>query len=263
MKIYLLFFSLTLTILFAGIHSATLIIENNCLSTIWPATLTGGGATQLSNTGFELAPYKSYSLHVPASWTGRIWARTQCSSDSSGIFTCATADCGSKQVACNGAGGDPPASLAEFTIGTFGGQDFYDVSLVDGFNLPVSITPQGGSGANCVSTSCAANVNVMCPSELALTEPDGGDIIGCKSACNVFNQSQYCCTGEYSTPETCNKASKYYMIFKSPCPQAYSYAFDDSTSAYTCSGGPNYTITFCPWLRKESFFRCTISFLEG
>ncbi|GKV02374.1 hypothetical protein SLEP1_g14818 [Rubroshorea leprosula] len=239
MKIYLLFFSLTLTILFAGIHSATLIIENNCLSTIWPA-ITNSGATQLSNTGFELASHKSYSLDVPASWVGRIWARTQYSSDSSGTFTCATADCGSKQIACNGAGGDPPSSLAEFSL-------------------------QGAALVliNCVSTSCAANVNAICPSELALTEPDGGNIIGCKSACIVFNKPQYCCTGEYGTPETCNKASQYYMIFKNQCPQAYSYAFDDSTTTYSCSGGPNYTITFCPFLRPANFLRCTISFSEG
>ncbi|GLT36434.1 hypothetical protein SLA2020_108090 [Shorea laevis] len=160
----------------AGSHSTTLIIENNCLSTIWPAIRTfRASATPLSNSGFELAFHKSYSLDVPASWVGQIWARTQCSSDSSGTFTCATADCGSKQVACNGAGADPPASLAEFTLQGVWGQGFYHVSLVDGFNLPVSITPQGGSGANCVSTNCAANVNVMCPSELALTEPDGGE----------------------------------------------------------------------------------------
>ncbi|KAF0929283.1 hypothetical protein E2562_019870 [Oryza meyeriana var. granulata] len=35
-------------------------------------------------------------------------------------------------------------------------------------------------------------------------------------------------------------------VFKSACPRSYSYAFDDPTSTFTCSGGPDYTVTFCP-----------------
>ncbi|GLT25750.1 hypothetical protein SLA2020_008600 [Shorea laevis] len=239
------FFGLTFVILFSGIHSATLTVKNNCPYTIWPATQTGGGAAQLSNTGFELASKASVPLDTPAPWNaGRLWARTQCSSDSSGRFTCATADCGSGQVACNGAGGAPPASLAEFTLASNGGQDTYDISLVDGFNLPVSITPQGGSGQNCTTTSCPANVNAVCPSDLAVKGSDGS-IIGCKSACDAFNEPQYCCTFPYNSSSTCTPTT-YSMIFKNQCPQAYSYAFDDPSSTFTCTGSPNYLITFCP-----------------
>ena len=39
-------------------------------------------------------------------------------------------------------------------------------------------------------------------------------------------------------------------IFKSACPTAYSYPYDDAASTFTCSGsssvGVGYTITFCP-----------------
>ncbi|KAK8607174.1 hypothetical protein V6N13_052918 [Hibiscus sabdariffa] len=217
-------------------------VRNNCPFTIWPATLTGGGRPQLSNTGFELASQRQNSINVPAPWTGRIWARTQCSS-SSGRFTCATADCGSGQVACNGRGGAPPGTLAEFTVAN-GGQNFYDISLVDGYNLPVSITPQDGSGPTCTRTSCAANVNSVCPSELAV-RGSGGNTIGCKSACVAFGQPQYCCTGEYNSPQRCQPRN-YSRIFKNQCPQAYSYAYDDRSSTFACNGGPNYLITFCP-----------------
>ncbi|KAK6231695.1 Thaumatin family - like 10 [Theobroma cacao] len=242
MRLYLLF-GLSLALLMSGAHMATLNIRNNCPYTIWPGTLTGGGGAQLPNTGFELAPQASNSINVPAPWTGRLWARTQCST-SSGSFSCATANCGSGQVACNGAGAVPPASLVEFTLAANGGQDFYDVSLVDGFNLPVSITPQGGSGPTCTTTSCAANVNSVCPSELAVRGSDG-NIIACKSACVAFNQPQYCCTGDFDSPETC-QPSNYSRIFKGQCPQAYSYAYDDPSSTFSCTGGPNYLITFCP-----------------
>ncbi|KAJ6755543.1 hypothetical protein OIU79_028034 [Salix purpurea] len=34
-----------------------------------------------------------------------------------------------------------PASLVEFTPSGDGGKDYYDIGLVDGFNLPISITP--------------------------------------------------------------------------------------------------------------------------
>ncbi|OMO81826.1 Thaumatin [Corchorus capsularis] len=222
---------------------ATLTIRNNCPYTIWPATLTGGGRPQLGNTGFQLAPQVSSSINVPAPWTGRVWARTGCSTNS-GRFVCATADCGSGQVACNGAGGAPPATLAEFTLAPNSRQDFYDISNVDGFNLPLSITPQGGSGPRCTGTSCSANINSVCPSKLAV-RGSGGNIIGCKSACVVFGEPQYCCTGEYNSATRC-QPTNYSRIFKNQCPQAYSYAYDDQSSTFSCTGGPNYLITFCP-----------------
>ncbi|GKV40872.1 hypothetical protein SLEP1_g48471 [Rubroshorea leprosula] len=244
MTICFFFFGLTLVILLSGIHSATLTVKNNCPYTIWPATQTGGGAAQLSNTGFVLSSQASVSVVTPAPWSGRLWARTQCSTGSSGKFICATADCGSGQVACHGAGGTPPASLAEFTLASKGGKDNYDVSLVDGFNLPLSITPQGGSGENCTTTSCGANINAVCPSDLAV-RGSSGSIISCKSACVAFNQPQYCCTGMFNSSNTC-KPTNYSMIFKNECPHAYSYAYDDRSSLFSCTGSPNYLITFCP-----------------
>ncbi|OVA17942.1 Thaumatin [Macleaya cordata] len=224
-----------------SVFSATFTFKNNCPYTVWPGTLTGGGGSQLSSTGFELGTGASSSLEAPASWSGRFWARTGCSTDSSGKFTCATADCGSGQIACNGAGAIPPATLIEFTLGTGGAQDFYDTSLVDGYNLPMSATPQGGS--SCSSTSCPANVNAVCPPELSV-KGSNGSTIACKSACLAFNQPQYCCTGAYGSPQTC-LPTNYSKIFKNACPQAYSYAYDDKSSTFTCTGA-NYLITFCP-----------------
>ena len=139
--------SFTLHEINTGAHAATITITNKCTTTIWPATLTGDQKPQLSTTGFELASGASRSVNIPpGQWSGRFWARTRCSTDPSGRFTCATADCGSGQVECNGAGGTPPATLIEFTIAENGGQDFYDVSNVDGFNIQVSVVPQGGNG---------------------------------------------------------------------------------------------------------------------
>ena len=237
-------FCLTFALLVSGAHLATVSIKNNCPYTIWPATLTSDNKPQLSTTGFELPSTQTRTIDVGGQWKGRFWARTQCSSDASGKFTCATADCGSGQVTCNGNGGAPPASLVEINVVGNNGQDFFDISLVDGFNLPVSVTPQGGSGDKCTTATCSADVNSVCPPELAMKGSDG-KTIGCKSACVVFGQPQYCCTPPNNTPETCGPTN-YSKIFKDQCPQAYSYAYDDPTSTFSCTGGANYAITFCP-----------------
>ncbi|XP_042501201.1 thaumatin-like protein 1b [Macadamia integrifolia] len=225
--------------LVSGGLSITFTFKNNCPFTVWPGTLTGGNKPQLSSTGFELAPGASNSIDAGVGWSGRFWGRTTCSS-STGSFKCETADCGSSQVACNGAGAIPPASLVEFTLGS---PDFYDISLVDGFNLALSVTPQGGSGG-CPSVGCSANVNSVCPAELAVKRTDG-TTVGCKSACGALGSPEYCCSGAHNTPETC-PPTNYSKIFKDQCPQAYSYAYDDKTSTFTCGTGANYLITFCP-----------------
>ncbi|KAG2408805.1 Thaumatin-like protein [Vigna angularis] len=56
--------------------------------------------------------------------------------------------------------------------------------------------------------------------------------------------------GPYATPETC-KASSYSELLKSACPRAYSFAYDDATSTFTCASA-NYLITFCPSSTKRS-----------
>ncbi|KAG0542648.1 hypothetical protein BDA96_02G123000 [Sorghum bicolor] len=151
-------------------HGATGVkftFRNNCPETVWPETLTSSGPA-FPTTGFPLPPGASLSFSgVGATWSGRVWGRYRCTATTSpgggARFSCESGDCGSGQVACNGAGGAPPATLAEFTLGGGGGgnKDFYDVSNVDGFNLPVEIEP--AAGGRCRSTSCPADINRVCP----------------------------------------------------------------------------------------------------
>ncbi|KAI3922646.1 hypothetical protein MKX01_006335 [Papaver californicum] len=217
---------------------ATFTFINNCDYTVWPGILSNSGSPKLGTTGFQLPKSNSVSFQAPAGWSGRFWGRTGCTFDSSGKGSCSTADCGSGQIECNGAGATPPATLAEFTLG-LGSQDFYDVSLVDGYNLPMIVEGTGQSGSTCVTTGCVTDLNRQCPTELKV---DNGD--ACKSACEAFRTPEYCCSGEFGTPNTC-RPSVYSKIFKSACPRSYSYAYDDATSTFTCTGA-DYTITFCP-----------------
>ncbi|XP_051139312.1 thaumatin-like protein 1 [Andrographis paniculata] len=220
----------------------TITIANQCDYSVWPGILPNAGSSGLGTTGFHLPAHDTRSFQAEPGWSGRFWGRTACSFDS-GSGRCATGDCGTNQIECNGAGAAPPATLAEFTIGS-GAPDFYDVSLVDGYNLPMVIEPGGGGSGACGLTGCVADLNRMCPNELR-----AGDGQGCKSACGAFGLPEYCCREEYGSPATC-RPSAYSEMFKNACPRSYSYAFDDATSTFTCTGS-DYTLIFCPSLTSQ------------
>ncbi|XP_072994299.1 pathogenesis-related thaumatin-like protein 3.5 isoform X1 [Typha latifolia] len=226
----------------------TFTISNNCPHTIWPGTLAGAGTPQLPTTGFRLDSGQTVRIPAPPGWSGRIWARTGCEFDGDEAGMCQTGDCGGR-MECHGVGALPPATLFEITLGKGTDEDFYDVSLVDGYNLPLVAIP-GLQNGECNATGCMADLNRGCPKELQVDCGDG--VIACKSACEVFGLDQYCCSGEFANPNTC-KPSMYSSIFKSACPRAYSYAFDDATSTFTCKAN-DYTIVFCPttnWMKRS------------
>ncbi|XP_066374071.1 thaumatin-like protein 1b [Miscanthus floridulus] len=247
--------SCVLATLVTGADAATFTITNSCGYTVWPGILSNAGAPPPSTTGFELAPGQSAAVTVATSWSGRIWARTLCATSAdSGAFACATADCGSGAVECSGRGAAPSATLAELTLaGGTSGDDFYDVSLVDGFNVPMLVAPRASSAAaangssSCWPTGCPADLNAACPAELRVAGAGGGAAVACRSACEAFAAVEYCCSGAYGSPATC--APKPYCFFKVACPSTYSYAYDDATSTFTCAsaaGGGGYDVVFCP-----------------
>ncbi|XP_019236594.1 PREDICTED: uncharacterized protein LOC109216841 [Nicotiana attenuata] len=222
------------------ISATVFTLQNNCPYTVWPGTLSAKGAAILGDGGFSLSHGDTIHLPAPSGWSGRFWARTGCTFDNSGNGKCITGDCGA--LKCTG-GGVPPVSLAEFTIAKSNNEkDFYDVSLVDGYNVGVGIQTSGGSG-DCQYAGCIADVNGNCPTELQVLD-NSGKVVACKSACAQFNKPEYCCTGDHATPQTC-PPTHYSQLFKNACPSAYSYAYDDASSTFTCSGS-DYLITFCP-----------------
>ncbi|KAJ9706632.1 hypothetical protein PVL29_001881 [Vitis rotundifolia] len=120
------------TLFFTSAHAAIFNIQNHCSYTVWAGAVPGGGR--------RLDPRQSWSLTVRAGTTGaRIWARTGCNFDGAGRGHCQTGDCGGL-LQCT-AYGTPPNTLAEFALNQFSGKDFYDISLVDGFNVPMAFNP--------------------------------------------------------------------------------------------------------------------------
>ncbi|KAI4323646.1 hypothetical protein L6164_023235 [Bauhinia variegata] len=239
-------FLLTLYLSVSGINSTTFTVVNRCNFTVWPASSSSGAAPALSTTGFRLRTDESMAINAPTAWSGRFWGRTDCEEDSTGKFSCSTGDCGSGKVYCSGNESRPPTTLIEFSLASNGkSNDFYDVNLGDGYNLPVIVVPRGPFGTSCRSVGCVVDVNVECPAELMVySDNQRANVVGCMSACAAFNSSQFCCKGDHNTHETC-PPTNYSQFFKTACPRAYSYAFDDEDNTSTCSQA-DYTITFCP-----------------
>ncbi|KAI3424679.1 uncharacterized protein J3R85_010435 [Psidium guajava] len=207
-------------------------VQNYCKETVWPGITN---SESFNGSIFALKPGQSAVYNVSVPWSGRIWGRTGCDFDKNGTGNCQTGGCGTS-LNCTGPG-SPPVSIAEFTLG---GLDYYDVSLVNGFNLPIVIKTVNAKG-NCSNAGCDGDLRSNCPSELAVKSD--GKVIACNSACDAFNKDEYCCRGAFGTAETC-QPSNYSRAFKSACPDAYSYAKDDRTSLKTCAS-PDFVVSFC------------------
>ncbi|CAN4100646.1 unnamed protein product [Withania somnifera] len=235
--------SLFFCMFFSYSFAYNFIISNNCPFTIWPGTLSGAGTPPLPAIGFQLDAGENITIPSVPGWSGRIWARTGCTFDASGIGSCQTGDCGGK-LECSGLVATPPASLFEITLGVGDNKDFYDVSIVDGYNLPMVAVPKGVNGG-CNATGCLSNLNMGCPKELQVMGgyEGEGNVVACKRACEAFGLDQYCCAGQFANPTTCQPS--FSTIFKNVSPRAYSYAFDDGTSTFTCKAS-DYAIIFCP-----------------
>jgi hypothetical protein len=221
---------------------------NHMSQTIWVAAAPNA-STPLAATGWVLPAGQSVTITTPNNLNTRFWGRTGCVFNSAGVGHCETGDCGGL-FQCKG-WGTIPATLAEVNFDAWDHLDFYDVSMVDGANLPMYINITKSSGGTvdkisqngCVPAGCTKPVN--CPSVLDVKA--GGAVVGCISACARLGGDQYCCRGQWSSRAACDPAQwpvDYAAVFKSAEPYAYSYVDDDATSVFTCSGVCDYRITF-------------------
>ncbi|KAI6671122.1 hypothetical protein NL676_006007 [Syzygium grande] len=226
-------------------QALTLTLVNNCPFTVWPAIQPNAGHPVLERGGFPLPTLTHRSFPAPdALWSGRVWARTHCSHAHGGSFSCATGDCGGR-LECGGLGGAAPATLAQFTI-HHGHADFssYGVSLVDGFNVPMTVTPHEGKGV-CPVVGCRADLLATCPPQLQMRSPPGhGPVVACKSGCEAFRTDELCCRNHYNSKETC-RASSYSEFFKRACPATFTFAHDSPSLMHECSSPRELKVIFC------------------
>ncbi|KQK10506.1 osmotin-like protein [Brachypodium distachyon] len=234
-------------LLLADFAPMTLTVVNNCPYPIWPGIQANADSEVLEGGGFYLPALSHHSFPAPThAWSGRIWARTGCApAGGAQELRCATGDCGGR-LQCGGLGGAAPATLAQVSLhhgGNDNDQSSYGVSVVDGFNVGLSVTPHEGRG-NCPVLACRKNLTETCPSELQVRAGAGDGVVACKSGCQAFGTDELCCRNMYNSPQTC-RASKYSQFFKGECPQAFTYAHDSPSLTHECSAPRELKVIFC------------------
>ncbi|KAI9272751.1 thaumatin [Phascolomyces articulosus] len=203
-----------------------IVVQNDCNYKLIVGESQNG---DLYGSSVDVEAGGKHTFTFDPNWKGRVWGRRSCSGKE-----------------CNFAGLWAPATLAEVLFKDHAGDDYYDISLVDGYNEPMKMEPINPDKTSkqdfrrCGQPTC---VNAPdCAEELQMKDKNG-KFIGCQSACSKFRTPEYCCTGKFDE-NTC-KASKYAESFTKACPDAYSFAYDDATSTYLCRAD-GYKVTFCP-----------------
>ncbi|KAL5563388.1 hypothetical protein UlMin_033135 [Ulmus minor] len=197
----------------------TIRLINSCPHTIWPEIATNPQTT----ITFPLGQGESKNVFAAPNWSGTIWGRTLCTPDATGALSCATGDC----IASSSCP-PPTTTVAEFGLNftEYGQYCSYSVSLVRGFNLPLTVVPYGGTGKYCRATGCVVDLNQDCPEELRVLYGNGV-VVGCNSACEAGD-----CSGNFRD------------YFESSCPRARSLV-SDMTNSFVCLSAEYYDLVFC------------------
>lgn len=231
----------------------------------------GGGFRLAADTGGR---EDSHAVTVKQGWQVSFWGRTGCSNDNNNL-NCASGAALSNidnrdKLKAGGIGSAFPATKGEIRFDGYGDQHYYDISIVDGFNLPIRIEPVTGtykkvgrsdSQYDCTVAGGAPDLTAKAATELPLLlYTVNGKNSGVYSACkysyvtNHKEDAAYCCNSPYVN-EKCNPDDwpvnvNSAKLFKKYYPLAYSYAYDDKASTFTCkNAGPakftGYLVTFC------------------
>lgn len=244
--------------------ASPLSIKNSCSVPIWVQTQPNANMPPLSDGIVKLAPNASHSYNITGNWAGRFWPKTKCDQNGN---NCAT---GQSAPPCPTGGCQPPADTkVEFNFDDPGtNQSWYDISLVDGYSLPVEIVPRGVSSGSCVKTDCAVSFGACPQNETSVGDlriQQGGATVGCFSPCKKWNwptplglgkpETQQpglmlCCPTPPVSPTRCSAGpvatSQYVTMVHNNCPSAYSYAYDDDAGLHACPLNTGFDVTFCP-----------------
>ncbi|XP_021719487.1 putative receptor-like protein kinase At4g00960 [Chenopodium quinoa] len=79
-----------------------------------------------------------------------------------------------------------PVNFIDLNTSHNGNQDLYNANVVAGYNLPVTMVPQGSNGSRCALTGCVFDYEYGCPDDHRVIT--NGTIIGCRSSvvCEPF-----------------------------------------------------------------------------
>lgn len=200
----------------------TFVMYNKCKYPIWVGMSVEAEyvSKMPEKGGFKLVSGQTKNISVPNMESLNLWGRTNCAMVD-GKFTCDTGECwatdnnnGADGKCCSDStcnGPQPPESLVELTLAVDEcSNDFYDVSAVDGYNVPVSLQPidfeitevigyKEGDAYQCGAAEINTfDVNQKCPHALVLNGnatkgPESfnfADLSYCISPCKaLFNEN--------------------------------------------------------------------------
>ena len=176
-------------------QTARLRVVSRCTKPIWIAHSTNLAGDQ--DVELSAGEYHDYDIPAAGLASTRFWPKLGC--DATG-HACTVGDNGEGGGApCGATGCEPPFdSKFEATFAGTGSSDqtWYDLSLVDGYTLPLAVRPLGaGAGdGTCVASDCSSLTLDVCPAseqdglDLRVTDPaDPSTTIACLSPCKAWN----------------------------------------------------------------------------
>jgi len=171
-----------------------------------------------------VSPAENRVYSLPNVWvSGTLWGRTNCrdctADHAVGTRCCETGDAGgtlyNRHEDGSAIGMEKPITKVELNF--LNSPDFYDVSQVDGFNLPVQMTPVKGTGDDKTRTTgywlgcpgVTGNVNSVCPDSSMIKDaaqyPFGGDFSYGLALKNAAGGTIACWNGcSYKTRGSCS-----------------------------------------------------------
>jgi Thaumatin family len=215
----------------------TVDLVNQTDQTVWVgSTVNADGSAALSGLP-TLGAGQSATVTIPEDtgaqhWRGTFFARQGCSGQDGSTFHCQLGDCGPHADHCST--GEQPVSLAEFNFDPSDSlAPWYDVSYVNAFSVPVTITPNGVApppdhGA-CATQGCPDDLLPYCPPQDLVTDPGTGGPLECV---NPNRDAQ----------------TAYSDAISSHCPYAYAWSGADTVPGNQvvrdCTSCSGFTVTF-------------------
>jgi hypothetical protein len=218
----------------AQTNPRTITFENHCTYTIW---MFGSPVADKALVPVKIDSGQALVTTWPDLTGGRLWGRTNCVKNGT-------------NWACDQTGND---TLVEFTLTRGEQSDWYNLSMVDGYTLPVALLQMSApftipatyktgmrldtSGVQqCGSPVCAAELLANCPADHRIT--NNGKTVGCKNGESTNN-------GAGPTDLT--------LYLKNGCPTTYTFPYDDPWSLFKCKTlsqgqgkAKDYKIVWCP-----------------
>lgn len=197
------------------------------------------------------------------------WAKT--GRDNSGQVYATKMEWNAYPTEVASSGSSIPAESTDHSIGP----TFLDVSLVDGFNVGMELTPDQDTVCAVSEKEGGASVfklfkrgeamadfpndvsvpfNEVCPSGFEVQRGPNQRIAGCYSQCSwahatgqpVTTISQNCCSDRYGTFATCEPLidKKYIDTIEDTSSGVYTWAYNDYRGTFTCDGSASFSFRF-------------------